>query len=67
MFKNYRPLVDDKFQDDDLYAKPPAAITTAVKKEKLKREKLKIELKEDQINVGKIMMKKKLDDLANLA
>ena len=37
MYKNYRPVVPDEFQSDELYAKPSAEVWSKVKTEKIDR------------------------------
>ena len=35
MYKNYRPVVPDEFQLDELYAEPSAEVWSKVKREKI--------------------------------
>ena len=35
MYKNYRPVVTDEFQSDELYAEPSAKVWSKVKREKI--------------------------------
>ena len=35
MYKNYRPIVPDEFQSDELYAEPSAEVWKKVKTEKI--------------------------------
>ena len=45
MYKNYRPVVPNEFQSDELYAKPSAEVWSKVKTEKIDRAEFQAKLK----------------------
>ena len=45
MYENYRPIVPDKFQSDELYAKPSAEVWKKVKTEKIDQTEFRKKLK----------------------
>lgn len=62
LYKNYRPVVEVEFQDDELYQKPPEALMEAVKDERVKRTVFHAELKSKKQRVARIqVLKEKLD------
>ena len=45
MYKNFRPLVDEKYRDDELYKNPPKEVWDAYRGDKEVRQKRKKDMK----------------------